>query len=42
MLAILKIEFLKDYYNMVDGVSVTLISVSKVTTVVKPSADSVF
>lgn len=41
MLAIFKIEFMKDYCNMVVGVSVALISVSNVTTVIKLSADSV-
>lgn len=40
-MTILKIEFMKDYCNMVDGVSVALMSVSNVTTVVKLSADSV-
>lgn len=41
MLAIRKIKFMKDYCNMVDGVSVALISVSNVTTVTKLTADAV-
>lgn len=41
MLAILKVEFMKDCCNMVDRVSVALISVSNVATGIKLTADTV-